>query len=155
MGTILVGIASGIAAFKVVSLVKKWQRKYKVKVITTPSAAKMLPPGAFKGVKVHSSLFPGGFDYKKVLKQRKVEHIQLADQASVILVAPATANILAKIAHGIADDLLTTVILATNAPLILCPSMNVNMWKKKETQDNITILKQRALIIHPGEGDLA
>jgi phosphopantothenoylcysteine decarboxylase/phosphopantothenate--cysteine ligase len=118
MQTILLGVSSGIAAFKAIELVKNLKKKgYNVIVIMTEHAKKMLSKKDFEkasGNKVASELFPKGFSYKEVLKKRKVEHISLADMASVICVVPATANIIAKVANGISDDLLSTTILAYN-----------------------------------------
>jgi len=160
MQTILVGVSSGIAAFKVVSLVKFLRKKgYNVIVVMTENAKKMISPSEFEkasGNKVASELFPKGFDYKKVLKQRKVEHISLADMASVICVTPATANIIGKIANGIADDLLSTTILASKAPLLVCPSMNVNMWNNDITRLNVSILRKKGAFFVESEcGKLA
>jgi phosphopantothenoylcysteine decarboxylase/phosphopantothenate--cysteine ligase len=159
MQTILIGVTSGIAAFKAISLVRALKKKHNVIVIMTEHAKKMIPQKEFEkasGNKVASMLFPKGFDYKKVLKERKVEHISLADRASVICVVPATANLVAKVANGIADDLLTTTILASKAKLLFCPSMNVNMWNNKKTQKNIVKLKKDgAIIMQPKKGRLA
>ena len=89
----------------------------------------------------------GGFD---------IEHIRIAQQADAIVIAPATANILARLAHGLADDLLTTICLATTAPIFLAPAMNVNMWRNAATQANLAILRQRGMrIVEPGAGYLA
>ena len=159
MQTIIIGVSSGIAAFKVVDLVKNLKKKYNVIVVMTEKAKKMISSQEFEkasGNKVASELFPKGFDYKKVLKERKVEHISLADMASVICVVPATANILGKVANGIADDLLSTTMLATKADLLMCPSMNVNMWNNKITQKNISKLKKGGVFfIEPTCGTLA
>lgn len=125
----------------------------------TRSAAKMVSPVEFEqttGKKVYVELFEKDFDYRKILKARKVEHILLADSANIFVVAPATANTIAKIAHGIAVDFLTTTLLATQAPVLVCPSMNVHMWQNPVVQKNIQRLKQLGFyILHPDEGDLA
>ncbi|MDO8480938.1 MAG: bifunctional phosphopantothenoylcysteine decarboxylase/phosphopantothenate--cysteine ligase CoaBC [Nanoarchaeota archaeon] len=160
MRTILVGVSSGIAAFKAVEVVESLKKQgYRVIVLMTDSAKKMVSPKAFEkasGNPALSELFPQGFDYKKVLKERKVEHIQLADSAAVFAIVPATANIIANLAHGIAYDLVTTTALATHAPLLIFPSMNVNMWQHPATRENLATLKQRgAIIIDPDCGDLA
>ncbi len=158
MQTILIGVTSGIAAFKAVDLVKRLKKRgCNVIVIMTEHAKKMLSEQEFEeasGNPVASELFPPGFDYKKVLERRKVEHISLAEMASVICIVPATANILAKISQGIADDLLTTTILATHATLVFCPSMNVNMWNKEITQENIATLQQMGYFFVPPEKGL-
>ena len=156
---IIVGISSGIAAFRASELVRNLKKDYDVKVIMTGSARKMIPEKEFEkasGVKPENELFQNGFSYRKILKKRKVEHIALADSASVIVVAPATANIIAKIANGIADDLLTTVILAAKARVILCPSMNANMLDNDATMENIRKLLNRGFILlEPDSGNLA
>ena len=88
--------------------------------------------------------------------QNGIEHIGEAQWAEALVVAPATANILAKFAHGIADDFLTTMYLATKAPVLVAPAMNVNMWEHPATQANLEILRQRGVrVIEPGTGDLA
>ena len=84
------------------------------------------------------------------------EHISTSELADVMVVAPCTANVIAKIAHGIADDLLTCTVLASEAPLVIAPAMNVKMWNNAATQTNVKILKSRGVcIVDPGEGDLA
>ena len=160
MHTILIGVSSGIAAFKAVELVRSLKSKgYNLIVIMTEKAKRMLSEKEFErasGNKVASELFPKGFDYRKVLKERKVEHISLAEKASVICVVPATANIIAKTANGIADDLLSTTILASKANILFCPSMNVNMWNNEITKKNIEKIKQRGyFIVEPEYGMLA
>lgn len=160
MQTILIGVSSGIAAFKVISLVGSLRKKrYNIMVIMTEHAKKMISVKELEkasGNKVAIELFPNGFDYKKILKERKVEHISLADMASVICIVPATANIIAKVSNGIADDLLSTTLLASNASLLFCPSMNVNMWNNKITQQNILKLKKiGAFFVDPCSGMLA
>lgn len=157
--TVVMGITGGIAAFKILDLVAKLKREYRVVVIMTPSARKIVSPKEFEkatGNKVLTELFEKNFDYKEILKKRKVEHIEIAQSASLIVVAPATANVIAKLAGGIADDYLTTTILAATCPIILCPSMNVSMWNHPSTQKNIGILKSFGYhIIDPDSGMLA
>src|SRR5436190_14244723 len=114
--TVLLGVTSGIAAYKTLDLIKKLREEnIDVFVIMTDHAAKMVDPKEFEdasGNKVSLDLFEEHFDYKNILKARKVDHIDLADRADVMIIAPATANILAKLAHGIAEDFLTTTALA-------------------------------------------
>lgn len=157
--TVVVGVTGGIAAFKILDLVEKLKRDYRVVVTMTQSATKIVAPKVFEktiGNKVLTELFEKNFDYRDVLKNRKVEHISLAQTANIIVVAPATANILAKLASGIADDYLTTTILAATCPIVLCPSMNVHMWHNPATQKNIKILKSFGYhIIDPDTGMLA
>jgi phosphopantothenoylcysteine decarboxylase/phosphopantothenate--cysteine ligase len=135
------------------------KREFEVIVVMTDSATKMIPPADFEkvsGNKVFTTLFPAGFHYQQVLKKQEVEHIGVADKADLFVVAPATANVCAKIAHGIADDFLTTAILATQAPVLVCPSMNVHMWENPVVQENIHLIQKRAIrILHPDSGALA
>ncbi|MDZ4209911.1 MAG: bifunctional phosphopantothenoylcysteine decarboxylase/phosphopantothenate--cysteine ligase CoaBC, partial [Candidatus Curtissbacteria bacterium] len=108
------------------------------------------------GNKVAVELFEKDFDYQITLKEKKVAHVTLADKADVMVIAPATANIIAKLASGIADDFLTTTALATTAPIIICPAMNTNMWNNPATMQNIAKLKSLGyLIIEPTSGMLA
>jgi len=158
--TIVFGVTSGIAAYKSIELVELLKKEgVEVFVVMTESATKMVPVEAFEkasGNKVNESLFDENFDYKDILKLRKVDHIDLADKADVIVIAPATANVIAKLAAGIADDFLTTMVLAGNSPIVLCPSMNVHMWNNPVTQENLTRLKKRGYIVIPPEkGPLA
>lgn len=158
--TVIIGISSGIAAYKVVDLIQILKAKdIAVEIIMTATAVKMFGVEMFERItkkKVYINLVPGGFDYRKVLKNREVEHIKLADSASLFVVAPATANIIGKLAVGLADDLLTTILLATNAPILICPSMNVHMWENQLVQENLDKLKNLGFIIlHPDSGQLA
>jgi len=158
--TVVLGVTSGIAAFKSVELVKLLKKQeIEVFVIMTKSAAQMISPKEFEkatGNIVYTELFDKDFDYKDILKIRHVDHIDLADKASVFIIVPATANVIAKVVHGIADDFLTTTLLAAHCPVIICPSMNVNMWNNPATYDNISLLKKRGyIIIDPEIGMLA
>ncbi|MBI2029227.1 bifunctional phosphopantothenoylcysteine decarboxylase/phosphopantothenate--cysteine ligase CoaBC [Candidatus Gottesmanbacteria bacterium] len=157
---VLLGVTGGIAAYKslqIVTLLKK--KNIDVFIIPTKSALEIVPLREFENVsrnKVYFRLFEDNFDYKEVLKEKKVEHINLADKADIFVIAPATANIIAKIAHGIADDYLTTTLLASACTVIICPSMNVNMWRNPAVVENITILKRRGYyIVGPDPGPLA
>ena len=158
--TVVLGVTSGIAAFKSVELIKLLRKqKIEVFVIMTKSASQMISPKEFEkatGNIVYTELFDEDFNYKDILKIQHVDHIDLADKASVFVIAPATANIVAKIAHGIADDFLTTTLLAATSKVVICPSMNVNMWNNPATYDNISLLKKRGyIIIDPEKGMLA
>src|SRR3989344_2656418 len=160
MKTVVLGVTSGIAAYKTLDLIALLKKEeLNVCVAMTKSAAKMVSVKDFEkvsGNKVFTKLFEQGFDYKKVLKERSVEHIDLADAADVVVIAPATANVIAKLAYGIADDFLTTMLLATKAPIIICPSMNVYMYENPIVTENIEKLKSRGFIVlDPDEGDLA
>ena len=158
--TIVLGVTSGIAAFKIIDLAKNLKKSgFNVRVIMTKYATQMVPRQEFEkvtGSKVNMEMFEKDFDYKKIIKNRKVDHIELADNADVVVIAPATANAIAKIAHGIADDFLTTTLLATLAPVIVFPSMNVHMWENPIVQDNLKTLKKYGfMIIEPSSGPLA
>lgn len=158
--TVVLGVTSSIAAYKALDLIKLLRESnIDVFVIMTNQASKMIAPIEFEktsGNKVEIELFEKDFDYKEVLKDRAVEHIALADKADVFVIAPATANIVAKLAQGAADDYLTTTALAVTSPIIICPSMNVNMWNNPAVQSNLEILKQRGYqVIEPDSGMLA
>jgi phosphopantothenoylcysteine decarboxylase/phosphopantothenate--cysteine ligase len=140
-------------------LVRALQRQaLEVHVVMTEAATKFVQPltfAALTGHKVITSLWDdagtaeGAYD-------SSIEHIGEAQWADAVIVAPATANILAKFAHGIADDFLTTMYLATQAPVLVAPAMNVNMWEHPATQANLEILRQRGVrVIEPGTGELA
>ena len=158
--SILIGVTAGVAAYKVLDLIKLLKNDgYEIFVIMTKGAAEMISPQNFErasGNKVYVNLFEKNFDYRKVLDKRKVEHIELADKTDVMVIAPATANIIGKLSSGIADDFLTTTTLAITSPIILCPSMNVNMWNNPLVQENLTRLKKLGfIIIEPTVGMLA
>lgn len=157
---ILVGVTGGIAAFKTLELVKRLiKHNLDVRVIMTRSATAIAPPGAFEkitGNRVYINLFEKDFNYTTILRKRRVEHIELANRASLFVIVPATANVIAKIAHGLADDYLTTTALAATCPILVCPSMNVYMWRAAATQDNIAILQKRGILLAgPDRGMLA
>lgn len=160
MKTVVIGITGSIAAFKTLDLVKNLKEEgVEVFVVMTKQAAKIVKPSELEkisGNKVYFELFEKGFDPKNVLKERKVDHIEIAEKADVFVVVPATANIIAKIANGMADDFLTTSLLATKAPVIICPAMNVNMWHNPIVEENVGKLKRLGYqIIEPAEGMLA
>ena len=153
MSRILLGVTGGIAAYKACELVRLLgQRGHEVRVVATEHALAFVSPlalQALSGAPVRSELL-------STSAESEISHIELADWADVFLVAPATANALAKLANGIADDLFSTVALATRAPLIVAPAMNVNMYRHPATQANLDLLAKRgARIVGPGEGELA
>jgi phosphopantothenoylcysteine decarboxylase/phosphopantothenate--cysteine ligase len=156
---VIVGVSGGIAAYKAAELVRALQRQaLEVHVVMTEAACKFVRPltfAALSGHKVITSLWDesGTADG---LRDSSIEHIGEAQWAEALVVAPATANILAKFAHGISDDFLTTMYLATAAPVLVAPAMNVNMWNHPATQANLEILRQRGVrVIEPGTGELA
>jgi phosphopantothenoylcysteine decarboxylase/phosphopantothenate--cysteine ligase len=161
---VTVGVSGGIAAYKAAELVRALQRQaLEVHVVMTQAACKFVQPltfAALSGHKVLTSLWDdsgtGDTAYGESGEQNGIEHISEAQWADALVIAPATANILAKFAHGIADDFLTTMYLATTAPVLVAPAMNVNMWEHPATQANLEILRQRGVrVIEPGSGDLA
>lgn len=145
---ILIGVTGGIAAYKVVEVVSRLKKLgAEVRVIMTRAAAEFVAPRTFQEITknpVAVEMFTGAINLH-------VEHIALATFADVVLIAPATANFLAKAAHGIADDLLTTTVLATPAPLIVAPSMNTLMLENPATQKNLEILRSRGVKIIDAE----
>ena len=154
---VTVGVSGGIAAYKAAELVRALQRQaIEVHVVMTEAAGKFVQPltfAALTGHKVITSLWDdagtGAYD-------SSIEHIGEAQWTDALVVAPATANILAKFAHGIADDFLTTMYLATTAPVLVAPAMNVNMWNHAATQANLELLRQRGVrVVEPGTGELA
>lgn len=150
---IIVGVTGGIAAYKVVDVVSRLKkRKANVEVIMTENATKFVTPLTFQTLALNAV-------YVEMFKEPKhydVEHISLAEKADVFLIAPATANIIGKIANGIADDLLTTTIMATTSKVIFAPAMNTNMYLNPIVQDNIKKLKDLGYeFIEPGVGILA
>ncbi|MBI3380061.1 bifunctional phosphopantothenoylcysteine decarboxylase/phosphopantothenate--cysteine ligase CoaBC [Candidatus Gottesmanbacteria bacterium] len=157
---VVIGITSGIAAYKIVDLIKILKtQNIKVEIIMTATAVTMFGKEMFEkasGKKVYTDLITNDFDYQEVLKKREVEHIKIADTASLFVIAPSTANIIAKVAAGIADDFLTTTLLATTAPVLVCPSMNVHMWTNPIVQENLAKLKGMGYFIkEPDSGELA
>lgn len=150
---ILLAVTGGIAAYKAPELVRTLRRAGNaVRCAMTPNAVQFVAPltlQAVSGQAVRTQLFDP-------VEEGGIDHIALADWADLVVVAPATANILAKLAHGLADDLVSTVALATRAPMLVAPAMNLNMWLHPATQNNMTTLRQRGVrIIGPESGELA
>ena len=156
---IAIGISAGIAGYKIVDLIKTLKREnIRISVVMTDSAVKMFGSDMFKnaGGRIYQQLLPASFDYRAVLKDKKVEHISLSDSLDLLLLAPATANMIAKIAMGLADDYLTTLVLSVTCPVLIAPSMNSNMWHNAATMDNLRKLKNLGyFIIPPDKGQLA
>jgi phosphopantothenoylcysteine decarboxylase/phosphopantothenate--cysteine ligase len=161
---VTVGVSGGIAAYKAAELVRALQRQaLEVHVVMTAAACKFIQPltfAALTGHKVIAGLWDdtgtGETAYNDSGEQNGIEHIGEAQWADALVVAPATANILAKFAHGIADDFLSTMYLATQAPVLVAPAMNVNMWEHPATQASLETLRQRGVrVVDPGTGDLA
>jgi phosphopantothenoylcysteine decarboxylase/phosphopantothenate--cysteine ligase len=160
---VTVGVSGGIAAYKAAELVRALQRQaLEVHVVMTAAATKFIQPltfAALTGHKVITSLWEEaetGSPLDEGSAQNGIEHIDEAQWADALVVAPATANILAKFAHGISDDFLTTMYLATRAPVLVAPAMNVNMWDHPATQANLETLRRRGVrVVDPGTGSLA
>ena len=155
---VTVGVSGGIAAYKTAELVRAMQRQaLDVHVVMTQAAQQFVQPltfAALTGHKVITGMWSAPNDSEANLAS-SIEHIDSA-QTDALVVAPATANILAKFAHGIADDFLTTLYLATTAPVVVAPAMNVNMWQHPATQANLEILEKRGVrIVSPASGYLA
>ncbi len=158
---IVIGVTGGIACYKTLDLIRKLRKlKANVYVIMTKHATNFVDIRDFEkasGNKVQTDLFDPNVDYKDYIKKNKpIKHISLADIADLFLICPATANIIGKMANGIADDLLSTSIMATNAPVLVCPAMNVKMWKNAILQNNVKKLKKiNYEFIDPEYGELA
>jgi phosphopantothenoylcysteine decarboxylase / phosphopantothenate---cysteine ligase len=157
---VTVGVSGGIAAYKAAELVRALQRQSaEVHVAMTAAAQRFVQPltfAALTGHRVFTSLWEEPVTQEQITEQNGIDHIAEAQWTDALVVAPATANILAKFAHGLADDFLSTLYLATTAPVLVAPAMNVNMWDHPATQANLELLRQRGVrVIEPGTGDLA
>jgi len=155
---VALGVTGGIAAYKAAELVRLLQdRGIRVQVVMTRAAQEFVRPltfAALSGEKVITDLF--GADAEQPNIDSAVEHIGVAQAIDALVVAPATADVIAKFAHGEANDFLTTLFLATTAPVVVAPAMNVNMWEHAATQANIETLKSRGVkVVDPASGYLA
>lgn len=155
---VLLGVGGGIAAYKAAELSRALaERGAEVQVVMTAAAQQFVRPltfAALTGRKVLTDLFPTAGQQETL--QSAVEHIGVAQESDLLVVAPATANLMAKFAHGLADDFLSTLYLAFTGPVVLAPAMNNNMWLHAATQANLEVLRSRGhLIVGPGEGPLA
>ena len=156
---IALGVTGGIAAYKAAEIVRLLQdRGIQVQVIMTRAAQEFVTPltfAALSGEKVITSMFASGQEQQPNIDSA-IEHIAVAQSIDALLVAPATADVLAHFAQGIASDFLTTLYLATTAPVVVAPAMNVNMWNHPATQANLEILRKRGVkVVEPGSGYLA
>ena len=147
---ILICVSAGISAYKTASVVSALvQKRANVSVAMTASATKLIGPatfGALTSRKVHTDLWDQGIC-------QDIGHINLNERADLVVVAPATANILGKMANGIADDLVSTTLLSAGGPVLLAPAMNVRMWNNPATQHNVTLLKERGhIFVGPESG---
>jgi phosphopantothenoylcysteine decarboxylase / phosphopantothenate---cysteine ligase len=156
---VALGVTGGIAAYKAAELVRLLQdRGIRVQVIMTRAAQEFVRPltfAALSGEKVITGMFSPGEEHAANIDSA-IEHIAVAQSIDALLVAPATADVLAHFAHGMASDFLTTLYLATTAPVVVAPAMNVNMWNHPATQANLEILRQRGVkTVEPDSGYLA
>jgi phosphopantothenoylcysteine decarboxylase / phosphopantothenate---cysteine ligase len=151
--TVVLGVGGGIAAYKAAEITRLLvQRGAKVRVMMTPNAREFITPLTLQTL----SQNPVATDTFSLTEESQIGHIRLADAADLILIAPATADLIAKAAVGIADDLVTTVLLATRAKVAFAPAMNVHMYAHPTVQGNLATLRSRGIsIFEPGEGDLA
>jgi phosphopantothenoylcysteine decarboxylase/phosphopantothenate--cysteine ligase len=151
--TVVLGVSGGIACYKAVELVRLLvQDGFKVQVIMTREAMEFVTPLTFQTLSGH----PVATEIFSLTQESQIGHINLADQADLFIIAPATANIIGKVAAGVADDLLTTVIMATQAPVLIAPSMNVHMYENPVLQENVRKLKRLGYhFMEPLDGYLA
>src|SRR5579863_9222322 len=156
---IALGVTGGIAAYKAAEIVRLLQdRGIRVQVVMTRAAQEFVKPltfAAISGEKVITSMFSPGEEHEPNIESA-IEHIAVAQAIDALLVAPATADVIAHFAQGIASDFLTTLYLATTAPVVVAPAMNVNMWNHTATQANLEMLRRRGVkVVEPGAGYLA
>jgi len=155
---VALGVSGGIAGYKAAELVRLLQdRSVRVQVVMTRAAQEFVRPltfAALSGEKVITDLFGEGAQEPNI--ESAVEHIAVAQAIDALVVAPATADVIAKFANGLADDFLSTLFLATTAPVVIAPAMNVNMWENRATQENIQRLRARGVrVVEPDSGYLA
>ncbi len=155
---VALGVSGGIAAYKAAEILRQLQEcGVSVQVIMTRGGQEFVRPltfAALSGEKVITDMFADAGGEPNL--ESAIEHIAVAQSIDALLVAPATANVLAKFAQGIADDFLSTLFLATTAPVIVAPAMNVNMWENPATRANLEILRSRGVrVVEPGSGYLA
>ena len=153
MRRVLLIVGGGIAAYRALELVRLLKAEnIAVTPVMTDAAKAFITPlslEALSGERVHDALFAP-------TQESEIGHIALARSADLVVVCPATANLMARMAHGIADDLATTLLLATTTPILLAPAMNVRMWEHPATQANLTLLRQRGVqVVGPDEGSMA
>lgn len=150
---ILLCVTGGIAAYKAIALTSKLtQAGFNVKVMMSKNALEFVTPLSFQAIS-RNDVYTDTFDEKD---PAKIAHIDLADWPDLIIVAPATANMIGKIANGIADDMISTTLLATTKPVWIAPAMNVHMYQHPAVQRNMSILREFDYkFIEPGEGYLA
>ncbi len=150
---IILGVTGGIAVYKAADLASKLtQAGAKVRVIMTKNATEFVAPLTFEAVTTNAVVT----DMFETSAEHRINHVALSEIADVVVIAPATANVIAKIAHGLADDMLTTTVLATRAPVVIAPAMHTGMWENAATKENTAKLKEHGFyIIEPAVGRLA
>ncbi len=153
MAVVVLGVTGCIGAYKACELLRELQRReLDVHVVMTAAATRFVAPLTFEALSHH----PVFHDQFALGANGEIRHVGLADDAELLLVAPATANMIGKLARGIADDALSTLALATKAPLVVAPAMNVNMYEHPAVQENLGVLRARgAIVVEPGSGYLA
>ena len=155
---VALGVGGGIAAYKAAELARAlMERGFRVQVLMTAAAEEFIRPltfAALTGNKVITGLFSAASAEDTLASS--IEHIRVAQENEILVIAPATADLLAKLAHGLADDFLTTTYLAFTGRVVLAPAMNTNMWNHAATRDNLRALRERGhTIVEPGDGFLA
>lgn len=150
---IILGVTASVAVYKACEIIRRLRGdNFTVRVVMTPESEELIKPALFQALS-GNKVYRGLFDDPEAWE---IEHVSLAEKADLVLIAPATANIIAKIASGICDDLLTCVVCATKAPVMICPAMNENMYKNPVTQANIKKLKSLDYrFVEPRSGKLA
>ena len=150
---IVLGVTGGIAVYKACELLRLLQKRgMDVFVVMTKNACEFVSPLTFETLSGH----PVAVDTFKRPETWEVEHIALAKRADLFLIVPATANIIGKMANGIADDMLSTTVMATRAPIMIAPAMNTGMWENPAVQENIRLLQSRGVqVVSPATGYLA
>ena len=153
MASILLGVTGGIAAYKACEVLRLFDKAgHRVRVVMTRTATEFVGPLTFETL----SKAPVLTDARPLGEDGSILHIEYADGADVFVIAPCTANVIAKLAQGIADDALSTTALAFTGPVLIAPAMNVNMWQSASVQGNLEILRKRGMhIVEPSSGDLA
>lgn len=153
MASILLGVTGGIAAYKACEVLRLFDKAgHRVRVVMTRTATEFVGPLTFETL----SKAPVLTDAQPLGENGSILHIDYADQADVFVVAPCTANVIGKLAQGIADDALSTTALAFTGPVLIAPAMNVNMWNSESVRKNLDVLRQRGIhVVEPSSGDLA
>jgi phosphopantothenoylcysteine decarboxylase / phosphopantothenate---cysteine ligase len=151
---VLLGVTGGIAAYKAAELLRGFQKAgMEVRVIMTRAATRFITPMTFETLSTHPVRLD---EISELRSDSRITHVEDSQEADIMVIAPATANTLAKLANGIADNLLTSMFLAFGKTVVVAPSMNTNMWEHPATQDNVAVLRERGVfVVEPGSGELA